>query len=63
MRFTSESGVQQILPVGESREFLVPEHGRVDVMINDDSMSDNLWKVEHGVEHHTGIEYKPVEGG
>jgi hypothetical protein len=63
MRFTTESGVQQILPVGESREFLAPEHGRVDVMINDDSMSDNLWKVEHGVEHHTGIEYKPVEGG
>jgi hypothetical protein len=62
MRFTGESGVQQILPVGETREFLAPEHGRVDVMINDDSMSDNVWKVDRGVEHHTGIEYKPVSG-
>jgi len=61
MRFTGESGVQQVLPVGDTREFLAPEHGRVDVMINDDSMSDNLYKVERGVEHHTGIEYKPVE--
>jgi hypothetical protein len=61
MRFTSESGVQQILPVGDTREFLVPEHGRIDVMINDDSMSDNIYKVDRGVEHHTGIEYKPVE--
>jgi hypothetical protein len=60
MRFTGESGVQQILPVGDTREFLAPEHGRVDVMINDDSMSDNLYKVDRGVEHHTGIEYKPV---
>ncbi len=61
MRFTAESGVQQILPVGDTREFLAPEHGRVDVMINDDSMSDNLYKVDRGVEHHTGIEYKAVE--
>jgi len=61
MRFTGESGVQQIIPVGETKEFEAPEHGRVDVMINDDSMSDNLYRVKTGVEDHTGIEYKPVE--
>lgn len=61
MRFTgSESGVVQILPVGIDREFRAPEHGRIEVMINDDSMSDNKWKVERGIEHHAGIEYKPA---
>lgn len=62
MRFTAESGVQQILPVGEEREFLAPDHGRIEVMINDDTLFDNKYKVEKGLEHHTGIEYKPAEG-
>ena len=59
MRFTGESGIQTIHAVGTYFEFLAPEHGKVEVMINDDTMSDNLFKVESGLEHHTGIEYSP----
>ncbi|MEQ1501731.1 MAG: hypothetical protein ABMB14_05845 [Myxococcota bacterium] len=62
MRFTSDSHVQQIIPIGISTEFVVPEHGRVEVMINDDSLEDNKFKVEKGLEHHTGIEIKPAGG-
>lgn len=60
MRFTAQSGVQTILPVGTTRDFRAPEHGRIDLMINDDSFFDNVWKVERGIEHHTSIEYSPV---
>lgn len=62
MRFTSDSHVQQIIPIGISTEFLVPEHGKIEVMINDDTLEDNKFKVEQGLEHHTGIEIKPVGG-
>lgn len=60
MRFTSDSGVSQIVPVGIDLDFLAPEHGRIEVMINDDSMSDNKFKVERGVEHHTTLTVKPA---
>ncbi len=62
MKFTGESGVSQVLPVGVEREFLAPEHGTIQVMINDDELTDNVYKVERGLEHHTGIEYKPAGG-
>lgn len=62
MRFTTESGVSQVIPVGVDHEFLAPEHGRIDFMINDDSLEDNRFKNERGVEHHTGIEVKPAAG-
>jgi len=61
MRFTSVSGQEMIVPVGLQTTFLAPDHGRLEVMINDDALSDNLWKVEKGLEHHTGIEYRPAE--
>jgi len=60
MRFTSDSGVSQVIPIGLSAEFLVPEHGHIDVMINDDNLADNKYKIEKGMEHHTGIEVKPA---
>lgn len=62
MKFTSDSHVSQVIPVGISTEFLVPEHGQIEVMINDDNLSDNKFKVESGLEHHTGIEIKPAGG-
>jgi hypothetical protein len=62
MRYTSDSHVTQIIPVGIEVEFRVPEHGRIEVMINDDSFEDNAFKVEKGLEHHTGIEIRPVGG-
>lgn len=61
MRFTADNGVTEIKPVGTYMEYFVPDHGRIEVMINDDTLTDNVWKVETGLEHHTGIEYAPVE--
>ena len=62
LKFTSDSHVTQVIPVGIAIEFLVPEHGQIEVMINDDSLSDNKYKVERGLEHHTGVEVKPAGG-
>lgn len=62
MRFTGDSHTQQIIPIGISTEFMAPEHGRIEVMINDDTLEDNKFKVEKGLEHHTGIELKPAGG-
>ena len=61
MKFTGDSGITKIIPVGIETTFLVPEHGEIKVMINDNDLSDNVWKVDSGLEHHTGIEYSPVE--
>lgn len=62
MKFTGDSGIEKILPVGIETTFLAPEHGQIKVMINDKEFNDNVWKVDSGLEHHTGIEYAPVEG-
>ena len=62
MRFTSDSHVQEIIPIGISTEFRAPDHGRIEVMINDDTLDDNKFKVDKGLEHHTGIEIKPAGG-
>ena len=60
LKYTSDSHEEMILPVGLAAEFLVPNHGRIEVMINDDVLSDNKYKVENRIEHHTGIEVKPA---
>lgn len=59
MQFTTTDGVKQVIPVGTFATFMVPAHGKIQIMINDDSWFDNTWKVESGLEHHTGIEYSP----
>ena len=61
MRFTAVNGIEKVMPVGLDLTFTAPDHGRLEVMINDDSLSDNKWKIEGGIEHHTGIEYRPAE--
>lgn len=61
MKFTSDSHVEQVIPIGLATEFRVPEHGQIEVMINDDNLSDNKYKIENRLEHHTGIEVKPAE--
>jgi len=60
MRFKGESGVETILPVGTDLKFTAPEHGMIEVMINDDVWYDNVYKIEGGIEHHTSIEYSPA---
>lgn len=60
MRFTGDSGVSNVYAVGIEYVFTAPEHGKIEVMINDDNLSDNFWKVDSGLEHHTGIEYAGI---
>jgi hypothetical protein len=60
MRFTGESGIEVVQPVGTYTTFRAPEHGEVEVMINDISWYDNKFQIVRGLEHHTGIEYSPV---
>ena len=61
LRFTALNGIEKVIPIGLDYTFRAPEHGKLEVMINDDSLSDNKWKIEGGLEHHTGIEYRPAE--
>jgi len=61
MKYTATNGIEKVMPVGLQLTFTAPDHGRLEVMINDDSLSDNKWKIEGGLEHHTGIEYRPAE--
>ncbi len=61
MQFTSDKHDSQIVPIGLEATWTAPDHGRIEVMINDDDLSDNRFKVEGRLEHHTGIEVKGVE--
>lgn len=57
LRFTGDSGAQQIIPVGAEHTFVAPEHGMIEIQINDDTWYDNTFKIEGSIEHHTSIEY------
>jgi hypothetical protein len=59
MRFTGESGITQIVPIGLSKTWTAPENGSIEVQINDTTFYDNKFKIESGLEHHTAITYKP----
>lgn len=57
MRYTGDDGHIVVIPVGHGARFTAPNHGTIEVRINDDSLNDNTWKVESGLQHHTSIEY------
>ena len=60
LRFKSDDGkIEDIREVGVRLRYTVPAHGEITVRLNDSSPSDNYWKVESGMSHHTGIAYKP----
>ena len=61
LRFTGDSGVQTIHPIGTSEVFTAPEHGTIEVQINDSTWYDNKFKIEGTIEHHTGITYEPAK--
>lgn len=60
LKFTGRSGIEQIIPIGLDYTFTAPEHGTIDVQINDTTWYDNKFKIEKGVEHHTSFEYSPA---
>lgn len=61
VRFTGESGAVVVWPVGDGAQVKAPEHGKFEVMINDDSFENNVYKIESGLQHHMSIEYKPAK--
>ena len=60
-RFRGESMMKTVGPIGFLTVFEALEHGTLDLMINDDDLADNLYKVEGGLEHHAIIEYTPAK--
>ncbi len=60
VHFVGESGAVVVKPAGLGVVITAPESGYIEVMINDDDLTDNKYKIESGMEHHTGIEYKPA---
>ncbi len=62
MRFTGDSGVQQIVPIGaEKKGWVAPEHGQIEVQINDTTWFDNEFRQQGQLIDHTNITY--VGGG
>lgn len=61
LRFKGLSGMELILPVGTELVFDAPEHGTIEITINDTTYFDNVYKNEKGILHHTSIEYSPAK--
>ncbi len=61
LKYTSATGVSTVLPVGLQMEFLAPDHGKIQLMINDTELTDNKYKVEARLEHHMAIEYSAAK--
>lgn len=61
LRFRGDSGAQVIKPIGLELVFDPPEHGVIDVMINDTSYFNNEFRLVGGIQHHTSVTYEPVE--
>ncbi len=59
LQFRGMSGITTVVPIGTGSIFTAPEHGSISVMINDNNLSDNKYKVESRIEHHMQIEYGP----
>lgn len=57
-RFTGDSGTVQVFPIGLETVFEPPEHGRIEVQINDDTWFDNTYRIVGRMQHHTSIEYQ-----
>lgn len=59
LRFQSDTGAEQIIPIGTGGLFRAPDHGKITVMINELDFNENEWKIEGGLQHHTSIGYLP----
>ncbi|GEM_PF-751977 len=59
MRFTTDSGIETIYPIGVGMMFNVPAHGSMTFRINDTTFFDNTWFKSGGIIDHTGLEISP----
>jgi hypothetical protein len=61
LRFRGESGATIIRPVGLKLVFQPPEHGAIEVMVNDPTPYNNEFRVVRGVQHRTGVTYTSLD--
>lgn len=61
MRFRGESGAVIYKPIGLRLVFDPPEHGVIDIAVNDFRYDDNEYRVERGVQSRTAITYQPMD--
>lgn len=61
LRFRGESGAVIIKPLGLHMIFDPPEHGTIDIAINDTTYFNNIFKTESNIQHRTGVTYEPVK--
>ena len=59
MKFTTDTGIETIMPAGVETLFNVPAHGSLTFRINDTSFFDNTWYKSGGIIDHTGLEISP----
>jgi hypothetical protein len=59
MRFTTDSGIETIVPMGVQIMYTVPAHGRISVRVNDTTFYDNTWYQSGGIIDHTALEISP----
>jgi hypothetical protein len=55
LQYEGIDGYRTVVPIGLETRFTAPGHGRISVMINDDSWSDNSYFVENGMAHHASV--------
>jgi hypothetical protein len=61
LRFRGKSGVSFVKPVGLELVFRPPEAGTIEFMVNDAQVTDNEFKIEAGLVHHTSVTYEPIK--
>lgn len=61
-RFTGESGVQVLFPVGGDAHFEAPENGTLMFSINDTTWYDNKWFTNGRIDDHAAITVEPAGG-
>lgn len=61
MRFRGDSGVSFVRPVGTELVFDPPEHGVIEVRVNDTTPYNNEYRVKSGVQHRITVTYAPVD--
>jgi hypothetical protein len=60
-KFTTDSGVETVFPIGTELEFTAPEHGTLSISVNDTIWYDNKWFKSATIEDRTAITIEPAQ--
>ena len=55
----AEGEIEKARAYGRYQQLLF-EHGRIDFMVNDGNVTDNTYRVESGMMHHTSVTFAPA---